>query len=354
MVAIRWKPWLIAMSVMLALSMVASYGAYTYMRRMIGNGPVRIVEFLPTATPSLARAAPTAIADDYVLPAAWNGKERLNILLMGIDQRETNETERIFRTDTMLVLTIDPASMQAGMLSIPRDLWVPISAYDINDRINTANYWGDANDYPNGGGPQLARKTVENVLGIRIHHYMRINFTVFENLIDRLGGIDVDVPDDIYDDAYPTEDYGVEVFQIKKGRQTLDGATALKYARTRKSTDDFDRARRQQQVIMAIRDRAQDPRVLASLVAGAPDMLSTFGASVKTDMTLDQMQQLAVLAQRLEKSKIKSAVLDETYTDYAFTPKGDSVLIGNREKIDALRGAFFSVDGVAASVTPTP
>jgi polyisoprenyl-teichoic acid--peptidoglycan teichoic acid transferase len=345
------------MSVMLALTVVASFMAYSYMRRTIGNGPVSIVEFQPTATPipSAASAAPTAaVSDAYVLPAAWNGKERLNILLMGIDQRETNEKERVFRTDTMLVLTIDPASMQAGMLSLPRDLWVPISAYEINDRINTANYWGDANDYPNGGGPQLARKTVENVLGIRIHHYVRINFTVFENLIDRLGGIEVDVAADIYDDAYPTEDYGTEVFQIKKGRQTLDGATALKYARTRKSTDDFDRARRQQQVILAIRDRAQDPRVLASLVAGAPDMLNTFGAAVKTDMTMTQMQQLAVLAQRLEKGKIKSAVLDENYTDYAFTPKGDSVLIGNREKIATLRNAFFSVDGVAASVTPTP
>jgi polyisoprenyl-teichoic acid--peptidoglycan teichoic acid transferase len=337
------------------LSVIASTVTYSYVRRTVGNGPVTIVEFFPTATPPLARAVPTVVNNEYVLPSAWDGKERLNILVMGIDQRENNERERVFRTDTMLVLTIDPASMRAGMLSIPRDLWVPISAYDINDRINTANYWGDVNDYPNGGGPQLARKTVEGVLGVRIHHYIRLNFTVFENFIDRLGGIEIDVPADIYDKAYPTEDYRTEIFQIKKGRHTLDGATALKYARTRHdSSGDFGRARRQQQVILAIRDKAQDPRVLASLVTSAPDMLNTFGTSIKTDMTLTQIQQLSVLAQKLDKSKIKSAVLDESYTDYAFTPKGDSILIGNRAKIAVLRDAFFSIDGVAASVTPTP
>jgi LCP family protein required for cell wall assembly len=239
------------------------------------------------------------------------------------------------------VLTIDPATMEAGMLSIPRDLWVPIPGYK-NNRINTANAIGDSDDYPGGGGPQLARKTVEGVLGVRIHHYVRLNFSVFESVIDRMGGIEIEVPEDIRDESYPTEDYGTEVFAIAKGTHTLDGATALKYARTRHdSNGDFGRARRQQQVILAIRDKVQDPRVFASLLLSAPDLIADFGTSIKTDLTLDQMQQLAVLAQKIDRSKIKSAVLDQGYTDFTTTPDGAQVLVARRDQIAELRRTFF-------------
>lgn len=193
-----------------------------------------------------------------VLPQAWNGKERVNVLLLGIDQR-AGEHERAYRTDTMIVLTLDPLTLEAGVLSIPRDLWVlhPGDFDQVNYRINQANFLGDAFDYP-GGGIALARKTVENFLGISIHFVVRINFTAFEYFIDRIGGIVIDVPEPIYDPAYPTEDYGVEVFSLPAGLQTMDGLTALKYARTRHSQNgDFDRARRQQQVMMAVRENSR-------------------------------------------------------------------------------------------------
>ncbi|MFN2269649.1 MAG: LCP family protein, partial [Anaerolineae bacterium] len=111
----------------------------------------------------------------------WKGTDRLNILVMGIDQREHEEGP--WRTDTMLVLTIDPVTLSAGVLSIPRDLWVPIADYGEQARINQAHFLGEVYDYP-GGGPALAAKTVQYNLGIHIHHYARVNFTAFEQVID--------------------------------------------------------------------------------------------------------------------------------------------------------------------------
>lgn len=262
---------------------------------------------------------------------------------MGIDQR-TGESERAYRTDTMIVFTLDPMTMEAGILSIPRDTWVPIPGnFDQpNYRINQANFLGDAYDYP-GGGIALARKTVENFLGVPIHFVARINFTAFESFIDRIGGITIDVPEPIYDPEYPTEDYGVEVFSLPAGLQTMDGATALKYARTRHSRNgDFDRARRQHQVILAVREKLKNPQTLALLIASAPDMLRELGSSIKTNMTLDQMQQLAVLARNLERDKIKSEVLDQRYTEFATTPDGSQVVVPIRARIAELRERFFS------------
>jgi LCP family protein required for cell wall assembly len=312
----------------------------------------------------LAPARPAAMAtpkpsEPIALPQTWNGKERVNILLMGIDQR-IGDGEKAHRTDTMMVITVDPVTMEAGMLSLPRDIWVPIAGFkDPNYRINQANYLGDLYDYP-GGGVALARKVVENFLGVPIHYSARVNFTAFESFIDRMGGIQIDVPEDIYDGEYPTEDYRTEVFTLTKGLQTLDGETALKYARTRHSSGgDFDRARRQQQVILAVRERLQSPQVLASLVAAAPDLLVDLSSSIKTDMTLDEMQQLAVLAQKIDRDKIKSEVLDQRYTEFATTPDGAQVIIPVRARIAELRETFFSTTANGAversvGLNPTP
>lgn len=292
------------------------------------------------------------------LPRPWNGKERVNILVMGIDQRQ-GEKEPAYRTDTMIVLTLDPITLEAGMLSIPRDLWVPIPGYD-NGRINTANFIGDAYDYP-GGGPALARKTVEQVLGIPINFYARVNFTAFEEFVDRIGGITVEVPEDIYDPEYPTEDYGTEVFSISKGVHDMDGATALKFARTRHNltNGDFDRARNQQLVLLAVKDKLSTPQVLVSLLASAPELVSKLSASLTTDLTLDQVQQLATLAQKVDRKNVKSAVLDQEYTEFAttLTNPPQQVQVPIRTKIAELRETFFATTvnaAVETSVGATP
>jgi LCP family protein required for cell wall assembly len=308
---------------------------------------VSLVDERPTPTsvptPVLGGAtitsAPTPEPTSTVAgPLVWDGEGRVNLLVMGIDQRGSQEG--YWRTDTMIILTIDPASQTVGMISIPRDLWVPIWGYDIENRINTAHYYGDARGYP-GGGPALARDTVAYNLGIPIHHYVRLNFTAFERLIDEIGGIDVYVETAINDPLYPDEGIGYDPFYISAGQHHLDGRTALKYARTRHGTSDFARAKRQQQVIMAIRDQIVKLNQLPRLIANGPQILNTLGDSVRTDLSFDQAVQLAQILNAIPLDAYRGAVIDQSYTQPYTTDTGAQVLIPLRDKIAMLYESFF-------------
>ncbi len=284
----------------------------------------------------------------------WNGLERVTILVLGIDER-TQETGP-FRTDTMIVLTLDPASKTAGMLSIPRDLWVPIPAMDTEGKINTANFLGDAYNYP-GGGPALAMETVRENLGIPIDYYVRVNFTAFEKVIDAIGGVEICVPEAINDPEYPAFDnYGYDPLYIKAGCQMMDGALALKYARTRHTGTDFDRARRQQQVILAVRDKVIKQNLLPQLVAQAPTLLDTLKNSVKTDLSLEQMIQLAKLASQIDPKNVRQAVIDENMVVAynAPTDPPQNVLVPLRDKIRELRARFLDLTPTTPNQAGTP
>ena len=239
----------------------------------------------------------------------WNGVERVTVLLLGIDER--HQETGPFRTDTMLVLTVDPVAKTAGILSIPRDLWVTIPAMDTEGKINTAHFLGDAYNYP-GGGPALAMETVKQELGIPVDYYIRFNFDSFEKVVDAIGGVDICVAETIDDPLYPAFDnYGYDPLHIDKGCQHMDGALALKYARTRHNGTDFDRAKRQQQVILAVRDKVTKQNLLPQLAAQAPTLLDELQKSVRTDLSLDQMIQLAKLATQIDPKNIKQATIDE-------------------------------------------
>ena len=123
--------------------------------------------------------------------AEWDGASRVNMLVMGLDYRDWEEGD-IPRTDSMIVVTLDPVTLTAGMLSIPREMWVEIPGFD-DAKINTAYFLGEANKLP-GGGPALAVETVEQFLGIPIHFYAQIDFQAFVDFIDEIGGVDIKVP----------------------------------------------------------------------------------------------------------------------------------------------------------------
>jgi LCP family protein required for cell wall assembly len=271
-------------------------------------------------------------------PPVWDGEGRVNLLLLGIDQR--GEQEGYWRTDTMIIVTIDPAAQTVGMISVPRDLWVPIWGYDMQNRINTAHYFGDARGYP-GGGPALARDTIAYNLGIPIHHYVRLNFTAFESLIDEIGGIDIYVEKTINDAQYPDEGTGYDPFYLPAGQHHLDGRTALKYARSRHGTGDFDRAQRQQQVILAARNQVVKLNQLPRLIANAPEILNTLGNSVKTDLSLELSMQLAQILNNIPPESFRGAVIDRNYTVPYTTDTGAQVLIPLRDKIATLYESFF-------------
>jgi LCP family protein required for cell wall assembly len=271
-------------------------------------------------------------------------KERINILFLGIDQRPGESTA--CRTDTMILASINPQDMSVSLLSIPRDLWVfiPHPKHPEN-KINTAHYWGEIEGYP-GGGPALAMRTVYNNLGVRVHYYVRLNFTGFERIIDRIGGIDIDVPATIDDEQYPNGAYGFEHLYIQAGRHHFDGQMALKYARTRYGSDDFTRMHRQQQIILAVRDRVLSLQNLPQLVRQLPQLYRDMGDSVETNIPLDLMFTLAEWAQQIERENIRMESIDRRMTRDWTTADGVQVLILERTKARSV------IDDLFRSPTP--
>lgn len=180
-------------------------------------------------------------------------KERVTILVMGLDARPQQAAGTRSRTDTMFLVTLDPKTKMAGILSIPRDMWVTIPGYG-EGRINEA--------FPIGGA-QLAMRTVEEVLGVNVQYYVLIDFVGFTRLIDTLGGIDVDVPEHVRQLDYSPDDapYNFVPKDFPPGRHHMNGEDALAYARIRTGTNDLDRIRRQQLILFAVLDKALDLRL---------------------------------------------------------------------------------------------
>ena len=166
----------------------------------------------------------------------------------------------------MILLTLDPLSRTAGILSIPRDMWVAIPGFQ-HGKINTAYYLGDAYKLP-GGGPGLAVDTVEQFLGVPVNYYAQIDFQAFVRFIDEIGGVKINVPETITVDLLGS---GVATKKtLRPGVQVLPGEWALAYARARNTGGgDFDRAKRQQQVILGIRDRILSFDMLPLLITNA-------------------------------------------------------------------------------------
>ena len=233
----------------------------------------------------------------------WSGAAHISLLVLGIDERESQSGP--WRTDTLIAVTIDPVALTAAGLSVPRDLWVTIPGLQREGKINTAHFFGDAEAYP-GGGPALAQATVEAMFDVPMQYYVRVNFAAFEKLIDLIGGIDVDVPYPIDDPLYPDSGYGYEPLYIPAGRIHMDGRLALKYARTRhEAMGDFDRMQRQQQVILAVRDKLTQGDRLGQLLTQAGSILETLGESIKTNLTLEQIIQLAQLGGQIDPGRIR-------------------------------------------------
>jgi len=281
--------------------------------------------------------AATQSAPEAINPQAeWTGG-RVNILLMGIDQRLSEEGP--WRTDTMILMMVDPATRRAGMISLPRDLWVEIPDYNMYDRINTAHFRGDADNYPGGGGSALAMKTVQNFLGLQVDYYVEINFYAFLKGVDLLGCVPVRVDEAIDDPTYPAIDgYGFDPFHIDPGNYCMNADTLLKYARTRATFgSDFDRAARQQQVIYAIRDHVLDSGQFPELLARAPEIYTTVQDGLSTDLTLQQMVALTRLGSEIPRESICSKVLNGDYIDSLQTlPDTSEVLIPDLNKTHEL------------------
>jgi LCP family protein required for cell wall assembly len=276
-------------------------------------------------------------------PEPWDGASRVNILVMGLDYRDWIDGEGAPRTDTMVLLSVDPLTKTGAFLTIPRDLWVSIPGFEEPNRINVAYRFGETYQLP-GGGAELAMKTVEGLLGLKIDYYALIDFYSFERFIDELGFIEIDVPRNIWVDPIdgPT-------VKLKRGAHDLPGNLALAFARARNTEGgDFDRAERTQQVILAIRDRILSADMLPRLISRAPAIYEQLSSGVQTNLTLEQAVQLAWLAQQIPEENIKHGSIGTEHITFGKSPDGDDVLKPRPEQIRILRDQMFTNTGPAS------
>jgi len=285
------------------------------------SGASGVVNYTPPPAPTAAPAGSRAgFASDYV-----------NIILLGSDKRPTGKA---WRTDSMIIVSIDQNNGVVRLLSIPRDLWVYIPGHGYN-RINTADLWGEL--AKSGGGPERVKQTIYQNLGIRIDYYIRVDFQGFMKIIDSLGGVNIDV-----ECALPD-------IKLLPGMHHMNGEEALRYARSRKSTNDFDRGRRQRKVLMALWEQA----LTLDVVPRLPQLWLTMADSFKTDIPLEEVINLAYLGTTIERQRIRSKAIDATMTQSWTTPAGAAVLLPREAKIRAALESFYAPLGASDLDTDT-
>ncbi len=280
---------------------------------------------LPTGAP-VPTALPT-FSPDINGYSAWNGTARLTVLVMGLDRRP-GYTGLGYRTDTMMLVSLDPQTSQIGILSIPRDLYVNVPGYSALQRINTPMALGEY-DEP-GSGPELAMETVQYNFGMRVHHYVVVDFEAVMTLVDAIGGVDVNVPHPIADYQFPDMSDGYDPLVLNAGLQHMDGHTALKYARTRHGDSDFQRAERQQQVLFAVRDQVLSGDALTGLLVRAPSLYGSLSQDITTDLALDELIQLGLYLKDVPLDNIETGVIGVDYVMGYTTQDGAQVLVPNR------------------------
>jgi LCP family protein required for cell wall assembly len=283
----------------------------------------------PTSSPTPAYpwgafagpAEPSAIEIPPPMPLVQQSPGTVNIILLGSDQRPN---EGGHRTDTMMIVSLDPQKGIVTMLSIPRDLYVYIPGWRI-DRINTA----DAE-----GGPDLVAQTILYNFGIPIDHWARVNFGGFQQAIDLLGGIDVQST------AYLADECGRIHWRYGVGTYHMNGFAAMCYVRMRKTSSDFDRLRREQEVIRAIFNKALSLYGLSRL----PDLYNHFSGMIQTDIQLDTLVPLVPLAATISQdtSRVHQFSVDQKcVTAWVVPYSGAQVLLPNRDAIQALLAKAF-------------
>lgn len=239
-------------------------------------------------------------------------KEPFTVLLIGVDKRAEAINEGV-RSDTLILVRVNPLQNWATMLSIPRDSVVPLpdGSYGKVNRAFSYGYYNAESLYGRGtiadaGGGAAAAETLERFLRIKVDYIAQVDFQGFERVVDSIGGIMVDVAQTLVDPEYPTENHGVERIYIPAGLQIMDGRTALVYARSRHSSNDFDRSKRQQQVLKDVLHQVRS-RGLAANVSLLPNWVSVLEQNVRTTLPIGDirtMTDLAGIATRLESDRI--------------------------------------------------
>ncbi|MBA2449949.1 MAG: LCP family protein [Chloroflexi bacterium] len=304
--------------------------------------PTPIATLQPTAVPP---PPPTLIPTPIPTPRpAWSGASSFNFVAVGVDRREDGE---IPRTDTLIIGNLDLVAHRLRLISIPRDLVVEIPGYG-KDRINSAYVYGEQYK-ERDGGIGLLRRTLEWNFAIPIQHFGMLDFRCFRTAVDAVGGVFVNVPRPLVDTRYPTEDYGYRTVRFEPGPQLMDGGRALEYARTRNPDNDLGRIRRQQQVVVALRQQLLQLRALPALpaiVGGCRNFQSDL-------QPLDYVN-LANAVRQLGESDITLSLIDEQMAFDGVAPSGALVLVPRWDRIRSLVRDTFPPTAVSAAPPPPP
>jgi LCP family protein required for cell wall assembly len=260
----------------------------------------------------------------------WDGKERLNVLLVGSDQRPG---ESSFNTDTLIVVSVEPSTGEVAMFQVPRDMVdvpVPANARSVWGRVyrGKINSWYTANRnrsdlWPGKSASARGFNSLKALLGelygLDIRYYALVNFTGFRKVVNAMGGVQINVQIPVAESQYPVAPGVLTRLYIPAGPQHMNGAEALRYARSRHRAQggDFDRGRRQQRVLLSLREQMNAQAIIANL----PELVGALKDSVKTDIKTKDLPKLLALAQSVDTKNVRSFVFSPFY--YAAEPKGD-------------------------------
>jgi LCP family protein required for cell wall assembly len=277
--------------------------------------------------------------------AVWGGKSAINLMVLGVDRRENGGDQN---ADVIIIAHIDLITQKVAAVSIPRDLLVEIPGIGP-DKINSAYNYGIKSDPQSKvAGVVMMRDTIESVFGVMIDGYIMVDFGGFTDVIDAMGGVVIDVPTEIVDDQYPTDDYGTEVIRFMPGRQFMDGDRALKYVRTRHQDSDDGRRARQLQVLHALFDKAKS---FDSLTNGF-DIITALGGSVQTSFYLDQQLTLAQIGYAMNDEDIQLSSLTAPLIWGGYTDSGAWVYFSDAATVREWVTQALSTDFTSTG-TPT-
>jgi len=313
--------------------------------------PTRPGSVEPTDTPEpIATPAGSALPDVTIPP--WDGKERLNILLIGSDKREG---DRSYNTDTLIVVSIDPVTKQVAMFSLPRDtVDVPTPPGPARSAFGSVytrkiNAWltqvrGRSDLFPGNSatrGYNGLKAILGNLYGLDIKYFVEVDFDGFKNVVDKMGGVTINVQVPVSDDRFPATEGGLRRVYIPSGIQHMTGAEALRYARSRHTSNDFDRGSRQQRVLTSLREQA-DPQ---ALIPRLPELVSALKKAVKTDIPVAQLAPLLGLASDVDTKNIRSYVFTPPFyqKEYLSSPRG-YIIVPYVNKIRAAVNRAFTTD----------
>lgn len=288
----------------------------------------------------------TNIGVDVTLPGVsttgrepWRPTDRINILVLGLDRRPNEPVDASFRSDTMFVASIDKHAGKLQLLAIPRDTWADIpygntTGVWAQNKINAAYSYGQFYKYP-GGGSAAAVAAVEHNFNIDIHYYVVIDWVGFVELIDAIGGIDINVPSDI-------SDYGTDVLDVfpnqtvTAGEHHMDGKQALGYSRVR-TDGDLKRIERQQLVIQAVANKS----ISLGLIAKIPELWDAYKHAFRTDIDTGMIPGFALLAKQLDLAHIDSESISSAMYG-GISDDGQLILLSDRDKLYDILDRFFA------------